>query len=253
MHTMIHNAVCAALTSAPKRRLNNVLWVSDLGKNPYSAVKRLLTGELEPFDYTALMRMDGGNALEAATLRQVAENLERPIRTQVPLFDDIWSGYADLVIGHGTDDVIIYDHKATAGKWWDYKESLPRVTDCCQVWLYGELYNQMYGVKPRLGLYYRGWGTWGEFKIETDGDDDIQQKLVASGCITGEKGGEAIPVIRPRSANPRLLRVELQGYYERISNGSMTIEEMEALNPNGSDWDYAVNASSQLAAREVPF
>ncbi len=254
MHKLIHNAVYTALTSAPKRRLNKMLWVSDLGKNPYSAVRRLWTGEMDTFDYTALMRMDGGNALEAATLRHVAENLERPIRTQFPLFDDIWSGYADLVIGHGTDDVIIYDHKATAGKWWDYKESLPRVADCCQVWLYGELYNQMYGVVPGLGLYYRGWGTWGEFKIETDGDDAIQQKLVASGFITGEKGGEAIPVIRPRAANPRLLRVELQAYHERIFSGAMTVGEMEDLNPNGPDWDYAVNASSRLAARdEVPF
>ena len=71
MNKMIHNAVYAALTSAPKRRLNKMLWVSDLGKNPYSAVKRLWTGGLEPFDYATLLKMDGGNALEAATLRQV--------------------------------------------------------------------------------------------------------------------------------------------------------------------------------------
>lgn len=249
MDKMIHNAVHAALTERPKRRLDKMLWVSDLGKNPYSAVRRLLTGELEPFDYTSLMKMDGGNALEAATLRQVAENLGRPMQVQFPLFNDIWSGYADLVIGHGTDNVVIYDHKATAGKWWDYKESLPRATDCCQVWLYGQLYKEMYGIEPRLGLYYRGWGTWGEFKIkpvlEADG---IGLNLSATGYITSEKGGETFSAIRTRYANPQWLRSELEEYYEHICKSGMTIEEMEALNPNGPDWDYAENATIRLRA-----
>ena len=121
MSTIIHNAVYNALTNRPKRRQDGALWVSDLGRNPYIAIRRLLTGEMDPLDYPTLLKMDGGNALEAVTLREVAENIERNVQTQFPLFNEMWSGYADLVIGHGTDDVWIYDHKGSAGKWWDYK------------------------------------------------------------------------------------------------------------------------------------
>ena len=248
MSRLLHNAVFKALTERPARRNDTVLWVSDLGRNPYTTVRRLLTGELEPFDYPTQLKMDGGNAIEAFTLRQVAENLGRPIQTQFPLFNDIWVGYADLVIGHGTEDVIIYDHKASCGKWWDYKGVLPRSADCCQVWQYGQLYRDRFGVEPRLGLYYRGWGAWGEFQIEVVTPPDGKSYIQATGIVTDEKGLEEYEVVRIRYVDPTLLRNELEMSYVLVKEGQLTTDDLEAMAPAGPDWDYAEDATERLRA-----
>lgn len=245
MQKLIHTAVHAALTERPIRRLDNSLWVSDLGRNPYAATRRMLLGELKPFDYPTLMKMDGGSALEDYTLRQAAENLERPVKTQFPLFNAIWSGYADLIIGHGSDDVIIYDHKGSAGKWWDYRESLPRTSDCCQVWMYGQLYRSLYGIDPQLGLYYRGWGCWGEFQIERI-ETEAGFHLQARGVVTDEKGATENEVIRVRNVDPALLRDELEDVYHQIELNEISVDELEAMAPDGPDWDYAENAMERL-------
>lgn len=245
MQKLIHATVYAALTERPARRLDNYLWASDLGRNPYGAARRLLLGELEPFDYPILMKMDGGSALEDFTLRQVAENLERPIKTQFPLFNSIWSGYADLVIGHGSESVVIYDHKGSAGKWWDYKDSLPRAADCCQIWMYGQLYHETYGIMPRLGLYYRGWGSWGEFEIERL-ETEAGFHLQARGVITDEKGIIENEVIRIRDVDPTLLRGELEDIYHQLELNEISIDKLEAMAPDGPDWGYAEDATERL-------
>lgn len=247
MQKLIHNTVHAALTNRPERKRDYSLWVSDMGRNPYGAIRRLLTGELEPFDYPTLMKMDGGAALEAFTLRQVAEGLERPVQTQFPLFNEIWSGYADLVIGHGSEEeVIIYDHKGSAGRWWDYRESLPRSADCCQVWMYGQLYFERFGVRPRLGLYYRGWGAWAEFEITAERDDGgANTYMLAAGHITDEKGTFESAVIRTRAVDPDLLRLELEELYHQATNGGQLADLVSE--PGGPDWDYAENATRRLA------
>lgn len=236
--TIIHDAVHRALTNQPKRKIDQALWCSDIGRNPYGALKRLLTGEMEPFDYPTLLKMDGGNALEAFTLRQAAENIGRNVNIQFPLFDDIWSGYADLVIGHGSDDVWIYDHKGAAGKWWDYRESLPRTADCLQVWLYGQLYEATYGIKPRLGLYYRGWGCWAEFEIEVELGARLGQFILVTGQVTDEKGESVRDVVRARDVNPFWLREHLEGEYRTAIGGGLSVEELGPA-PDGPDWDYA--------------
>ena len=242
MEKLIHTAVSKALLQRPARRNDGMLWVSDLGRNPYATFRRLLTGELEPFDYPVQLMMDAGSAIEGYTLRQVAENLERNIRTQFPLFNDVWSGYADLVIGHGTKDVIIYDHKASCGKWWDYKDSLPRSADCCQVWMYGQLYRAMFGIAPRIGLYYRGWGSWAEFEIVDDGT-----YLQAIGVVTDEKGIEEYEVARERQVSPDLLCDELEGFYHLIKLGQFKIADFEVMTPPPDpEWDYAETATERL-------
>lgn len=251
---MIHEAIYQALIERPERAIDNKLWVSDLGKNPYFALKRIVTGEMEPFDYQTLMKMDNGNAFEANSLRQIAENLPNRIITQMPLFDDIWGGYADLVINPFTEDAIIYDHKGSAGKWWDYKESLPRASDCCQVYMYGKLYEKKYGVFPRLGLYYRGWGSWAEFEIMTT--NEMGASLIpvpnayirATGKITDEKGNNTYEVERVRMVDPELLIAEMEEYYALISVESITttLEKIEEMNPGGPEWDYAESATLRL-------
>jgi hypothetical protein len=249
---IIHDALQAGLTNQPKRRIDKTLWVSDLGRNPYGALKRLLTGETEPFDYQTMLKMDGGSALELSTLRHIAENIGRKVNTQMPLWNDIWSGYADLVIGHGSDNVIIYDHKGSAGKWWDYKDSLPRAADCLQVWMYGELYHQTYGIQPQLGLFYRGWESWGEFDISVIEDNAIGHVLQAFGQITDEKGQIIKNVSRIRRVNPYWLQTNMQSYYGQIMDGDLTIEMVERMAPDGPDWDWAEQWCSGQADH-IPF
>lgn len=248
MDRLFHSAVFRALTERPARRNDGVLWVSDLGRNPYAVARRLLTGELEPFDYPVQLMMDAGSAIEGFTLRQVAENIGRPSRTNFPLFNDIWSGFADIVIGHGAEDVIIYDHKASCGKWWDYRASLPRSTDCCQVWQYGQLYRDRYGILPRLGVYYRGWGAWAEFEIEVVTPADGKSYLQATGVVTDEKGLDENEVVRLRFVDPVLLRDELEETYRLVDEGQITFADLDA--PSGPDWDYAENATERLRSHK---
>lgn len=252
MQKLIHNAVRAALMNRPERKPNNSLWVSDLGRNPYSTVRRLLTGEPEPFDYATALKMDGGAALESFTLQQIAQNLDRPIQTQFPLFSSVWTGYADLVIGHGSEDVIIYDHKGSCGRWWDYKESLPRSADCCQVWMYGQLYFERFGVWPRLGLYYRGWGTWADFEVREIEAAGGGIYLEAAGHITDEKGEAEYVVTRSRAVNPYWLRLELEDLHRLAMNG-IPLDDL-VTDPGGPDWDYAENATRRLSQthQELP-
>lgn len=244
---MIHEAIKQALVQKPERAIDDKLWVSDLGKNPYSACKRLMNKELEEFDYATLLKMDAGTALEHVSLRQIAENLPARVTTQFPLYNEIWTGYADIVIGHGTDDVYIFDHKGSAGRWWDYKESLPRASDCCQVWMYGQLYQAHYGVKPKLGLYYRGWGTWAEFDLKFFLNGRDGAVVHATGRVTDDKGKGSRLVTRERRLNPLWLREELESYHNVIHAGVFRQSSLDDLNPQGPDWDYAENSYDRLA------
>lgn len=244
---MIHELIEKGLTERPSRRLDGMLWVSDLGYNPYDTVKRLVTGETKEFDVPTLIKMQNGVALEDDSLAIIAQNSTQPIKTQVPLFNDVWSGYADIVFDFGKDSVAIFDHKGSGGKWWDYKGSLPRVNDCCQVWLYGELYKEMYGKRPYTGLYYRGWGTWAEFQVSFDG-----RGLSAVGYITNEKGENVQWESRSRRVNPFWLKRELEGYYGRIQAGEGEQLLSELTDPGGPDWDYATGNYDRLAGLYGP-
>lgn len=252
MNPIIHNAVHFALTERPQRRSGKDVWVSDMGKNPYFLAKRLLTGGLEEFDYPTLLKMDNGVAFEGATISEIGHGLEDGLTmiTQFPLFDDVWSGYADIVLGHKTDTVYIYDIKGSAGQWWDYKESFPRATDCLQVWKYGELYYAKYGVKPTLGLYYRGWGTWAEFHIK-----EASYGLAAIGHVTNSKGEGVASVTRPRFVAPQFLSDELEAVYSAIMAdgdglGPGLIEQLGLRDPEGPDWDYAERRTEEFRTIE---
>lgn len=243
---IFHKSIKDSLTNRPKRKQDRALWVSDFGRNPYDALSRIMTGTIKEFDYSTLLKMDGGNALESFSLRQVAENLDRPIQTQFPLFDDIWTGYADLVIGHGTEDIIIYDHKGSCGKWWDYKASLPRAADCCQVWLYGNLYAKQYGIMPRLGIYYRGWGAWAEFELRLLYHDDGEGYIRADGIVTDEKGIEEKEVTRFHKVDPTLLLNQIERLYRTVQTDKFTLEDLANMKPEDEDWDYAARMTKEL-------
>jgi len=245
----------------PERRLDGQLWVSDLGKNPYGAARRLVDGVLEPFDFTTQLKLKGGQALEDYHIPRIIEQIDGRARRQVPLFDARWSGYADLVLDlPGYRGPIIYDHKGTAGRWWDYKETLPRAADCCQVWLYGQLYQEALGeAVAETRLLYTGWGTWAEFRVELglipaatasrlSGHltEDPEPGILCYGWITNDKGTKVEEVYRYRRVNPIALRLELERLWDSVQSGLFPPAEVEAMNPDGPDWDYAADAYDRL-------
>lgn len=226
---MIRAAIEQYVMARPARRDTPVLYVSDMGYHPYKAMARILRGETAEFDADTRIKMQYGNAFEAETERAL-QFAHANVLTQFPLWDDKWSGYADFVIGHGEDgrQPMIIEHKATGDKWFDYKNSLPRAAHICQLWMYGWLYEQMYGVHPYLVLYYVAWGSFAEFAIRPGGAG-----VIAEGSLNGRN--EA----RERRIAPNLLRLELERFFK-----TKTLPQ-----PDGADnWEYAEEAHTRLLA-----
>lgn len=222
---MIREAMVKYLQSRPARKLTADLWVSDLGMHPYKAMARVLKGEQSTFELKNLEKMQCGTAFEEDTLKAVNFYFAGVV-PQFPLYDSIWTGYADFIVGHGTPDVTIVEHKGTDSKWWDYRGELVKSNHCCQLWLYGQLYEQMYQVKPRLILFYRAWAQYAELEIEVGAD-----KVFATGEVNGE------PSRRVLHIQPAALKAELEDYYRRG----------ELPSPVGADtWNYPEEAYNRL-------
>ena len=140
--------------------------------------------------------MSLGNAYEDDTAKHIKKLVgEGNFSTQDRLRNDIWSGKKDYDIkGIGPDPVtgeprplerpIIVEHKATGDKWWDYNASLPKREHVAQTWLYGELYHELHGVRPRLILFYRSWGHKAEFDITYDA---VTSTVGVKGTIDGKQ------------------------------------------------------------------
>jgi hypothetical protein len=83
----------------------------------------------------------------------------------------VWSGRPDFVIGHGTDNVTIIEHKVTGGdhkpeRWKIPSPYFPVKEHVAQLYLYGYLYNHAYGVMPTLILFYRTFKHHAQFEIQ---------------------------------------------------------------------------------------
>lgn len=252
---ILHNALYTAHKDAPDRRVDRYLWPSDLGKNPYHVARRLIDRSVEPFDYSIVQAMENGTALEAHNIPRAQAQLGAPSQTQVPLYNDHWSGYADLFI-NGKIAPIIYDHKATGGRYWDYSASLPRAGDCCQVLLYGSLMNEISGIglPVETRLYYHGWRGWAEFSVSfgmIEGQEGVSEPgILARGWITNEKGEELEEVTRTRRVNPWTLRWELENIRDLILIHGASLADLEAAgiitDPKGPDWDYPYTSYDRL-------
>lgn len=224
---MIRQAIERSLTRI-ERKLTTDLWVSDLGHHPYKAMNRVINGEMTEFPLDVRVKMEFGNMLEAGTVAALAQNVSAPVIPQFPLYNDIWAGYADLVIDHLSDRTTILELKSTGDKWWDYKGALPRSTHVCQLWMYGQLYEEAYDIKPRLILYYQSWGHYAEFEITEDA-----RGIVAEGMMDDK------PVLRRRTISPLLLRNELEHCYQAGKLPIATDEEIDT-------WIYAEEAYTRL-------
>lgn len=228
-----------ALVASPERRPEETrLFVSELGRNPFFMIQRL-QGQAEKFDVPTLIKMDNGKAMELATVASLQERLPRPAIAQHPLFDHLWAGYADLLLPRhmGTRAMVV--EIKSVGNWWDYKESLPRPADICQVWLYGQLYQEMTGEEfPDLKIFYRGWGTYAEFDLELDRD---RHGVWGKGMITDKKGESEEYVERWRLVWPEWLKVEMEYHFGEWMIGDATVED-----PGGPDWDFAINRTAEI-------
>jgi hypothetical protein len=227
-----------------ERKPHKELWVSDLGMHPYRAMNRLLNGVTDPLDIPTLEKMQCGSVFEDATLEALRFAYPGAL-TQFPLYNNIWSGYADAVLWHGLPSTqpVIIEHKGTSAEWWDYKESLPRSTHVCQLWLYGQLYEEMYGIKPRLILYYRSWKYFAEFEIK-----EARVGIAAAGIISNKTTvkGNYPPeeVDRLLAINPASLRYELEHYFQL---GELPQDD----DGNNMPWDYPERAFQ--IDEEIPF
>ena len=146
------------------RKSKPALWPSDLLSCKRKAAYHLINEEQSlKFSDKSLAYMDGGNVAEDATARAIVDVLNG--RQNISLKWGCWSGKADFIIGYKTNKPIIIEHKATGEK--NFKRSsIPKREHVAQLALYGYLYNKLYGIKPKLILYYVGWGHFADFTLD---------------------------------------------------------------------------------------
>lgn len=141
------------------------LWASDVGGCHRASILRV-RGEVQTIlpDSRLLDYMRIGVALEDETGKALEDIYGDDVDAQFVLKNDIWSGRPDFVLYHGTNHPILVEHKVTGEKgWWDH--DLPRHKHLGQISLYGYLYEQQFGIEPRLILFYRGWGHYAELEL----------------------------------------------------------------------------------------
>ncbi len=157
------------------------LYVSEMGRCPRRAMLRVQGFQPSaPFAPTLLEAMGIGNAMETDSAIQLSKSCPTLIQ-QLTLANSTWSGKADFMIP-GKPDTII-EHKTANSLHWDYAQKLPQPENVAQLYLYGQLYQELHHKPVRLVLYYRGWSKWAEFEIDTE-DDDI---VTCTGLVDGEK------------------------------------------------------------------
>jgi hypothetical protein len=232
--SLIRDLLDKSLLSQVAKRQDGQLWVSDLGYHPAKAMNRILNGKRDEFPLGTLDVMEDGNMYEANTAHRIMRFYPGSIHTNMPLWNDVWSGYADMVLNHGTDSPVIVEHKATDGAYWakarddDPGKSYAPVksTHVCQLWLYGELYRETYGVQPKLILFYRAWKHYCEVEVKPS---------EAGVLVQGEMDRK--PFERFLLIYPHDLRIELEQYYRHKMMPTYIYAHGEIIDP--ATWNYA--------------
>jgi len=114
--------------------------------------------------------MDYGTAYEDVSFKLLKEKYGSAITTQQRVGDAIWSGKLDFLIKLPGEQPIIGEHKSTGNKYFDYNLEFPKWEHVCQAWLYGQLYEAQFHVKPRVIIYYIAWTSWAEFELFDNSD-----------------------------------------------------------------------------------
>lgn len=181
------------------------LWGSEMCYCPRKAVMRVqgFKPTIE-FDTESLIRMRGGVVWEDETIGALQKQYGDAVSTQFRLDTDTWSCKIDALLDHGTLAPTVIEHKAVGDKWWNYENNLPQIAHVGQLWLYGELYTEIYGVRPTLILFYRSWSNWAELVI-----DPIN--LTYDGQMSGK------PYSGKVNADFRSIRKTLEEYYAQTA------------------------------------
>lgn len=200
-----------SLVDVPQRRDDGYLWGSEIGYHPAKVMERILKGIRPTFPLDTLSAMEDGVMYEANTAGRVMRFYNGTVHTNFPLFNQHWSCYADLVLDHGSFNPVIVEHKATDSKNWGrvYADdpgsayAPVKSTHLAQLWLYGQLYEEMFGVKPALVLVYRAWRHLCEVEVHQTATDYL--------ILIGEMDRKPFERIVP--INPGLLRSELEDWF----------------------------------------
>ena len=244
---IIRNAYLRAVAAEPARKTDKGLWVSDLGRHPRNAMNRILHGAFPSFDEATKEKMALGSAYETELVEKLGYSFAGTHK-QFPLFNGLWSGYADFVIGHGTDRPIIVECKSTDNKWWDtmkpvgdykaekftQKASIIKASYVCQLWQYGQLYYESFRVMPKLLLYIRSWGKYLECEVGLSAPAEKTSSIAVCGWKDGERFNSVVPVA------PILLRQEIERWFN-----AQQLPPDDAL---VDSWEYAEYASAKLIA-----
>ena len=233
-----------SLVEVPQRRDDGFLWGSELGSHPAKVMARILYGTRPEFTLDTLAAMEDGNMHEANTANRVMRFYNGTVHTNFPLFNKYWSCYADLVLDHGSFNPVVVEHKATDSKNWGrvYADdpgsayAPVKSTHLCQLWLYGKLYEEQFGVKPNLTLVVRAWRHLCEVEVIQTATDHL--------ILIGEMDHK--PFERIVRINPGLLRSELEDWYtlQRIPE---TIYDVAGNPIDPATWYYPELRSAAAA------
>ena len=228
----VRESINQSYRMSPGKRPDGMLWVSDLGNHPAKAMRRIVEGYREEFDVPTHDKMSAGVALEGDTIQRFV-SVNGDSIPQFPLFDNIWSGYADLVHCHGSALPRIIEHKGVSSYVFKMApEKLVKSTHVCQLWLYGQLYRDTYGVMPLLTLYYRGWGDYCEVDLEETGPGHVR----VLGCVNDR------PVDFVTPYRPQRLRDEIEACYR-----AGVVPSSEEVRGDVNGWTYAEDSAERLS------
>lgn len=187
METVIKNALDSAImverpyTPSGKPRL----YPSEAGGCSRQTILRINGAKQKKYPIQAMWAMEDGKAYEDSSLKLLQQHFGTDnVIDQLALQNDYWSGKADFVINHKTENVVIVEHKATGQKWWDYQDKLPEKKHVIQLALYKQMYFDKFGFYPELRLFYRGWQSWAEFLIIP-----TETTILVEGKLTKDKKG----------------------------------------------------------------
>lgn len=161
--------VSYAASKAKQRWSKGNLWPTDVGKACHRAAILRATGigREDYFETSGLDYMNTGIITEDETFAALKHIYGDNLKNQVELKYKMWSGKADFCIDIGGENPIIIEHKTTSEKNFDsdQKTSLPKKEHIGQVVVYQWMYERLYGIKPRILLFYKAWGNFAEFEL----------------------------------------------------------------------------------------
>lgn len=162
------------------------LYVSSAANCPRKMIYRLTGEDSGQFPINVKTKMEMGNSLEYLVLRALQVKYRGRVNSQWSIKTDYWSGKIDALILSDMSNPIIVEIKSASPKWFNYKDSLPRISHAAQVLMYKALYFEETGIMPRAILYYQAWGEYLEVEVVDQGEYFSYEGLFNGEPYSGE-------------------------------------------------------------------